>query len=36
MSPGSTPTHTESRLPELDAFRAIAILGVVVHHYLSR
>jgi len=36
MSPGSTPTDTESRLPELDAFRAIAIFGVLVHHYLSR
>jgi peptidoglycan/LPS O-acetylase OafA/YrhL len=29
-------SHTEPRLRVLDAFRAIAILAVLIHHYLSR
>jgi peptidoglycan/LPS O-acetylase OafA/YrhL len=36
MTQESAHSDAESRLRVLDAFRAIAILGVLVHHYLSR
>src|SRR3954463_10962328 len=36
MNPNGAHVGDESRLGVLDAFRAIAILGVLVHHYLSR
>lgn len=36
MSQESAHSDAEPRLRVLDAFRAIAILGVLVHHYLSR
>src|SRR5215469_4574944 len=29
-------TDADSRIQVLDAFRALAILGVMLHHYLSR
>ena len=35
-SSGTAPRDDESRLLELDAFRAIAILAVMAHHFLNR